>query len=64
MKNRLKTEGSEVVTKKCNQLKMTAADGKKYMTDCYSTEDILTGHPIHSFAKGRTTQTLARESRL
>src|SRR3989344_8481951 len=40
LKNRLKKEGSEVVTK-CNQLKMTASDGKKYRTDCFSTEDLL-----------------------
>ncbi len=40
LKNRLKAEGSEVVTK-CNQLKMTASDGKKYRTDCFSTEDLL-----------------------
>ncbi len=29
LKNRLKEEGSEVVTK-CDQLKLEAADGKKY----------------------------------
>ncbi len=40
LKNRLNKEGSEVVTK-CNHLKMTAADGKKYLTDCFSTEDLL-----------------------
>ena len=40
LKNRLNNEGSQVVTK-CNQLKMTAADGKKYLTDCFSTEDLL-----------------------
>lgn len=40
LKNRLNKEGSQVVTK-CNQLKMTAADGKKYLTDCFSTEDLL-----------------------
>ena len=40
LKNRLRAEGSEVVTK-CNQLKMTAADGKRYRTDCFSTEDLL-----------------------
>ena len=40
LKNRLKAEGSEVVTK-CNQLKMLAADGKKYLTDCLATEDLL-----------------------
>lgn len=40
LKNRLKKEGSEVVTK-CNQLKMKAADGKKYLTDCLATADLL-----------------------
>ena len=32
LKNRLKEEGSEVVTK-CDQLKMEASDGKKYLID-------------------------------
>ena len=32
LKNRLKKEGSESVTK-CNRLKLEAADGKKYLTD-------------------------------
>ena len=32
LKNRLKTEGSQVVTK-CNQLRLEAADGKKYLSD-------------------------------
>lgn len=32
LKNRLKTEGSELVTK-CDQLKMQSADGKFYETD-------------------------------
>jgi len=40
LKNRLNKEGSEVVTK-CNQLKMIAKDGKKYLTDCFSNEDLL-----------------------
>ncbi len=37
LKNRLKKEGSEVVTK-CNQLKLTAKDGKKYLTDIADTK--------------------------
>ncbi|MEK7090950.1 MAG: Bro-N domain-containing protein [Patescibacteria group bacterium] len=37
LKNRLKNEGSEVVTK-CNQLKMQAADDKYYLTDVADTE--------------------------
>lgn len=40
LKSRLKDEGSEVVTK-CDQLKMEAADGKKYFTDVASPETIL-----------------------
>ncbi len=40
LKNRLNKEGSEVVTK-CNQLKMTASDGKKYLTDATDVETIL-----------------------
>jgi len=32
LKNRLKKEGSEIVTK-CDKLKMLSADGKKYLTD-------------------------------
>src|SRR3990167_9252336 len=40
LKNRLKQEGSEVVTK-CNQLKMMASDGKYYLTDVADTETML-----------------------
>ncbi len=40
LKNRLKKEGSEVVTK-CNHLKMQAADGKYYKTDAADTEAIF-----------------------
>src|SRR3989338_9442325 len=40
MKNRLKKEGSEVVTK-CNHLKMMASDGKRYITDAADTEALL-----------------------
>lgn len=40
LKHRLKKEGSQVVTK-CNQLKLTASDGKKYLTDVLDTENIL-----------------------
>ncbi len=40
LKERLQKEGSELVTK-CHQLKLIASDGKKYLTDCFSTEDIL-----------------------
>jgi hypothetical protein len=40
LKHRLKAEGSEVVTN-CNQLKLTASDGKKYSTDVATTEQLL-----------------------
>lgn len=40
LKNRLTKEGSESVTK-CNQLKMEAADGKKYLTDVAQPETLL-----------------------
>lgn len=40
LKNRLKQEGSEVVTK-CDQLKMKALDGKFYLTDVANTEVML-----------------------
>ncbi len=40
LKNRLKEEGSEVVTK-CDQLKMEATDGKYYMTDAADVETLL-----------------------
>ncbi len=40
LKQRLKKEGSEVVTN-CHGLKLKAADGKKYKTDCANTEGIF-----------------------
>ncbi|MEA3544626.1 MAG: Bro-N domain-containing protein [Thermodesulfobacteriota bacterium] len=40
LKQRLSNEESEVVTK-CHGLKLVAADGKKYATDCANTEDIF-----------------------
>ena len=40
LKHRIKAENNELVTK-CNQLKMTAADGKRYMTDCLPQADLL-----------------------
>ena len=40
LKNRIKEEGNELVTN-CNQLKMTAQDGKKRMTDVANTEQLL-----------------------
>lgn len=40
LKNRLRKEGSEVVTK-CNHLKMMASDGKYYQTDSADVETLL-----------------------
>ena len=40
LKQRMKEEGSELVTN-CHQLKMTAADGKKRLTDVANTEQLL-----------------------
>jgi len=40
LKQRLKAEGSELVTK-CHQLKLKSADGKRYATDVANTEQIL-----------------------
>jgi cell filamentation protein len=40
LKNRLKQTLPELTTR-CSQLKMTAADGKRYLTDCLNQKDIL-----------------------
>jgi prophage antirepressor-like protein len=40
LKQRLKEEGSEVVTN-CHGLKLVAADRKKYVTDCANTKGIF-----------------------
>ena len=40
LKQRLKAEGSEIVTK-CHGLKLPAVDGKNYKTDCLDTEGIF-----------------------
>lgn len=40
LKGKLKDEGSEVY-EKIVQLKFAASDGKRYATDCFSTEDLL-----------------------
>ena len=40
IKQRLKEEGAELLTN-CQQLKMTAADGKRYKTDVANTEQLL-----------------------
>ena len=40
LKTRLKREGSELTTN-CSQMKMQAADGKKYLTDVANTEQLF-----------------------
>ena len=40
LKTRLKKAGNELTTR-CSQLKMTAADGKQYATDCFAQDDII-----------------------
>jgi len=40
LKTRLKKEGSKLTTN-CSQLKMVAADGKKYLTDVVSTQQLF-----------------------
>ena len=40
LKSRLKQKYPELTTR-CSQLKMTATDGKRYLTDCMSQQDIL-----------------------
>ena len=40
LKTRLKKEGSELATN-CSQLKLEAADGKYYKTDCMTTKQVL-----------------------
>ena len=40
LKTRLKKSHPELTTN-CSQLKMTASDGKRYLTDCYAQQDIL-----------------------
>ena len=42
LKTRLKQGGNELTTR-CSQLKMTAADGKRYATDCFAQDDLLQG---------------------
>ena len=40
LKTRLKKAGNELTTR-CSQLKMMAADGKRYATDCFAQDDII-----------------------
>ena len=61
-KKRLKDEGNETVTA-CNQLKMTASDGKKRLTDVADTEQLLRIIHVYSFPEGRTVQVVAGTGR-
>ncbi len=50
LKNRLKKEGSQVVAN-CNRLKLTARDGKKYLTDVADAETMAgDDHPAGAYA--------------
>lgn len=40
MKYRLSKEGNKIVTR-CNRLKLTATDGKRYLTDCLPQDEML-----------------------
>lgn len=40
MKHRLSKDGNELVTR-CNQLKLVANDGKRYLTDCLPQDELL-----------------------
>ncbi|MGN0210855.1 MAG: hypothetical protein ACI391_07045 [Muribaculaceae bacterium] len=40
LKHRMAIAGYELVTN-CNQLKLLAAEGKRYLTDCLSQEELL-----------------------
>ena len=40
LKTRLRKAGNELTTR-CSQLKMTAADGKRYATDCFAQDDVI-----------------------
>ena len=57
MKTRLKKEGSELPTN-CSQLKMLSSDGKYYKTDVAPPPTTFPPYLIHTFAKGRTIQTI------
>ena len=41
LKNRLSKEGADQLLTNCKQLKMTAADGRKRLTDVTNTEQLL-----------------------
>lgn len=48
MKHRLAKEKNELVTR-CNQLKLVAADGKRYLTDCLPQDNIT--YQFHCYSR-------------
>ena len=58
-KKRLKDEGNETVTA-CNQLKMTASDGKKRLTDVADTEQLLRRQNRSSCGWHRSVESVSR----
>jgi DNA-damage-inducible protein D len=52
LKNRLKKDGANETVTKCNQLKMEAADGKKYLTDVADAKGMEENKKAGSIAKG------------
>jgi len=60
LKNRLNKEGSQLVTD-CNQLKMTATDGKQRITDVATAETLLrVVQPVPSLLPRRPIQPTRR----
>lgn len=55
LKTRLKKSGNELTTR-CSQLKLTAADGKKYATDCFLQDDIM--EVVKAIPSKKTTEFL------
>ena len=62
LKQRLKEEGNETVTK-CHALKMKAADGKRRLTDVANTEQLLRliqSIPFHQKSLAKLNMSLTR----
>ena len=63
LKERLRKEGSQSVTN-CHQLKLEAADGKKYLTDVAGRGNAFTAGPVCSKPESRADQAVAGQGRL
>ena len=63
LKERLKNEGANQLVTNCHQLKMTAQDGKKRLTDVATVEQLFRIIQSVPSKKGRTDQTMACTSR-